>query len=166
MKFEETVTFLGMLLDRKFTLLPHIKSLTEKCQRDIYLMRMLRGTDFGSDKNSLLLHYKSLIRPKIDYGAIVYACASRTALKKLDNIQRKALIIALRALPTTPSVYLELEAGVAPFTLRREEQAVKYWARVASRPDNPVNAIIGKGFFAKSRYKNPHCLLGPQRQLW
>ena len=159
-KFEETVTFLGMLLDRKFTLLPHIKSLTEKCQRDLNLMRMLRGTDFGSDKNSLLLLYKSLIRPKIDYGAIVYACASLTALKKLDNIQRKALIIALRALPTTPSVYLELEAGVAPLTLRREEQAVKYWARVASRPDNPVNAIIGKGFFAKGRYKNPSLPFG------
>ena len=154
-KFEETVTFLGMLLDRKFTLLPHIKTLTEKCQRDLNLMRMLRGTDFGSDKNSLLLLYKSLIRPKIDYGAIVYNCASPTALKRLDNIQRKALIIALRALPTTPSVYLELEAGIAPLTLRREEQVVKYWALVASRPDNPVNAIIGKGFFAKGRYKNP-----------
>ena len=130
--FEKTVTFLGMLLDRKFTLLPHIKNLTAKCQRDLNLMRMLRGTDFGSDKNSLLLLYKSLIRPKIDYGAIVYDCASPSALKMLDGIQRKALIIALRALPSTPSVYLELEAGIEPLTLRRELQIVKYWARISS----------------------------------
>ena len=153
--FEKTVTFLGMLLDRKFTLLPHIKNLTAKCQRDLNLMRMLRGTDFGSDKNSLLLLYKSLIRPKIDYGAIVYDCASPSALKMLDGIQRKALIIALRALPSTPSVYLELEAGIEPLTLRRELQIVKYWARISSKPCNPVNAIIGKGFFYKNRYKNP-----------
>ena len=154
-KFEETVTFLGMLLDRKFSLLPHLKLLTEKCQRDLNLVRMLRGTDFGSDKNSLLLLYKSLIRPKLDYGAIVYSCASTSALKMLDNIQWKALAIALRALPSTPSVYLELEAGVEPLTLRREEQQVKYWARISSRPCNPVNAIVGKGFFAKSVYKKP-----------
>ena len=154
-KFEETVTFLGMLLDRKFSLLSHIKQLTEKCQRDLNLMRMLRGTDFGSDKNSLLLLYKSLIRPKLDYGAIVFACASKTALKMLDNIQRKALIIALRALPSTPSVYLELEAGIEPLTLRREAQQIKYWARISSKPGNPVNAIVGKGFFAKSKFKNP-----------
>ena len=154
-KFEETVTFLGMLLDRKFSLLPHVKLLTEKCQRDLNLMRMLRGTDFGSDKNSLLLLYKSLIRPKLDYGAIVYSCASTSALKMLDNIQRKALAIALRALPSTPSVYLELEAEVEPLTLRREAQQVKYWARISSRPCNPENAIVGKGFFVKSVYKKP-----------
>ena len=143
-----------MLLDRKFLLLPHIKLLTEKCQRDLNLMRLLRGTDFGSDKNSLLLLYKSLIRPKLDYGAIVYSCASTSALKMLDNIQRKALAIALRALPSTPSVYLELEAGGEPLTLPREAQ-VKYWARISSRPCNPVNAIVGKGFFAKSVFKKP-----------
>ena len=154
-KFEETVTFLGMLLDRKFTLLPHIKSITERCQRDLNLMRMLRGTDFGSDKNSLLLLYKSLIRPKLDYGAIVYACASTTALKMLDNIQRKALIIALRAPPSTPSVYLEVEAGVEPLTLRREAQIFKYWARISSRPCNPVNQILGKDYFVKIKFKNP-----------
>ena len=116
---------------------------------------MLRGTDFGSDKNSLLLLFKSLIRPKLDYGAIVYACASTTALKMLDNIQRKALIIALRALPSTPSVYLEVEAGVEPLTLRREAQILKYWARISSRPCNPVNQILGKDYFVKSKFKNP-----------
>ena len=47
-----------------------------------------------------------------------------------------------------------MEAGIALLTLRREEQAVKYYARVTSRPDNPVNAVIGKGFFAECRYKN------------
>ena len=91
-------------------------------------MRMLRGTDFGSDKNSLLLLYKSLIRQKLDYGAIVYAGASKSALKMVENIQRKALTIAMRALPSTPSVYRELEAGIEPLTLRREAQQVKYWA--------------------------------------
>ena len=154
-KFEETVTFLGMLLDRKFTLLPHLKLLTEKCQRDLNLMRMLRGTDFGSNKNSLLLLYKSLIRPKLDYGAIVYACASASALKMMDHIQRKALIIALRALPSTPSVYLELEAGIESLILRREALTLKYWARLSARPCNPVNHIVGKGFFVKSKFKNP-----------
>ena len=124
-KFEETVTFLGMFLDGKFTLLPHIKLLTERCQRYLNLMRMLRGTYFGSNKNSLLLLYKSLVRPKLDYGAIVCAGTSKSALIMVENIQRKAQTIALRALPSTPSVYLELEARIEHLTLWREAQQVK-----------------------------------------
>ena len=100
-KFEKTVKFLGMTFDNKFTLLSHITELITKCHKDLNLMRMLRGTKFGSNKTSLLLLYKSLIRSKLDYGGIVYACASKTHLEKLDSIQQKALVIALAALPST-----------------------------------------------------------------
>jgi hypothetical protein len=58
-------------------------------------MRMLKGTDFGTDKNSLLLLYTSLIRSKIDYGAQVYSCAKKTHLNKLDTVQNTALRLAL-----------------------------------------------------------------------
>jgi len=62
-------------------------------------MRMLTGTDYGSDKKSFLVIYKSSIRSKIDYGAQIYASASPNSLKTLDTIQNKALRIAQRALP-------------------------------------------------------------------
>ena len=159
-KFEKTVKFLGMTFDNKFTLLSHITELITKCHKDLNLMRMLRGTKFGSNKTSLLLLYKSLIPSKLDYGGIVYACASKTHLDKLDSIQQKALVIALAALPSTPLYLLEQEAGMEPLDLRRESQSLKYWARVQSRPCNPVNDILGTYNFARARYKKPKAPFG------
>ena len=163
-QFKKTVKFLGMTLDERFTLQSHINELVTKCQQDLNLMRMLKGTKFGSDKNSLLLLYKSLIRPKLDYGAEVYACAAKTNLNRLSTVQHKALVIALRALPNTPLDILEQEAGIEPLNLRREEQSLKYLARVKSRPCNPVNAIIGADFFVKARYKKAKLPFGAQVQ--
>ena len=131
-----------MLLDSKFTLLPRIRKLTAKCQKDLNIMRLLWGTYFGSGRNSLLLLYKSIIRPKIGYGVIVYACASPTAIKMLDNFQRKALIIALRTLSLPPSVYLELEAGGVVLIVLHSSP---YWSSnhclLDSRPDRLENIL-------------------------
>jgi hypothetical protein len=151
--FKKVVKFLGMLLDKKLTFSEHIKDLIIRCEKDLNLMRMLRGTDFGSDKNSLLLLYKSLLRPKIDYGAQIYQCANKSDLNKLDIVQNKALKIALRTLRSTSTYLLEAEAGVPPLNLRREDQTVKYWARAQTRKDsNPVNALFGTGYYISSKY--------------
>ena len=37
----------------------HITDLVARCKKDLNLIRMLRGTDFVADKNSLLILYKS-----------------------------------------------------------------------------------------------------------
>jgi hypothetical protein len=81
-------------------------------------MRMLRGTDFGTDKNTLLLLYKSLKRSKIDYGAQIYSCASKTQFKS------SPLDWHLGALSNTPGSDLELEAGIPPLSIRRQEQTL------------------------------------------
>lgn len=151
-KFECVVTFLGMLLDRKLSFRLHILKIKERCSRDMNLLRMLRGTDFGSDKNSLLTLYKSLIRPKIDYGAQIYSSAKPSILKILDTIQNQALKIVLRAICSTPAHLLEMEAGVTPLAIRRQEQCAKYWARAqTTRVSNPVNAIFGTGYYHRSK---------------
>ncbi len=96
-------------------------------------MRVLQGTNYGCSKNSLLLIYKSLIQSQLDYSALVYSVASKSQLDRLDVIQGKALRLALRALPCTPLSVLCVEAGVAPLHIRREEQSLRYWARVGTR---------------------------------
>ena len=159
--FQKVVKFLGMFLDRALSFRDHIKEIKNRCERDLNLMRMLRGTNFGSDKHSLLLLYKSLIRSKIDYGAQIYNCAKPSVLKPLDIIQNKALRLALRALNSTPVYLLEAEAGVPPLKLRREDMTVKYWARAQTRKEgNPVNGLFGTGYYIKARYsKKAHISL-------
>ncbi|MES9882405.1 MAG: ribonuclease H family protein [Sedimenticola sp.] len=132
-KFEQVVKFLGMYLDSQMLFTHHIKHLNEKCQKGLNLMRAVKGTKFGCNKQSLLLLYKSLILSQLDYGAPVYQSASKAQLAKLDIIQGKALRIALGALPTTDVELLCVEAGVLPLRLRREEQVLRFWARTQTR---------------------------------
>jgi hypothetical protein len=126
-QFVKVTRFLGILLDKKLNFGQHIQDLVNKCQKDLNVMRMLKGTDFGTDKNSLLLLYKSLIRSKIDYGAQIYSSACPSFLKKLDGIQNAALRLALGALRSTLARELELEAGIPPLHLRRQEHTLKYY---------------------------------------
>ncbi len=96
-------------------------------------MRVLQGNKFGCNKHSLLLIYKSLIQSQLDYSDLVYSGASQCQLLRLDVIQGMALRLALRVHSSTPLSILFVEAGVMPLSLRREEQLLRYWARVKTR---------------------------------
>lgn len=153
--FEEVVKFLGMYLDKKLNFRHHINQLKLKCQKDLNLMKMLKGTDFGADKASLILMYKALIKSKLSYGSFLFADAPKSYLKDLDVIQNKALKIALGALGGTPSDVIEFEAGVPPLSLVREEQCLRYWARVQTqRFNNPVFELQNTGYVLRPKLKN------------
>ena len=142
-EFSDQITFLGMILDKKLTWSEHIKSLIEKCNKDLNLMRLVSGTTYGADKKILLTLYKALILSKTDYGAQAYNSAPKHMLSKLDTIQNKALRIATRAYHSTPINALEVECGIKPLHLRREEIILKYWVRSSPLGQTlPVNKLI------------------------
>ena len=84
---EKKVRFLGMLFDHRLTWAAHIKELTQRCQKNLNLMKLVSGTNFGADKIILVRLYTSLIRSKIHYGCQAYGSAAKSHLKKLDTIQ-------------------------------------------------------------------------------
>ena len=67
--------FLGVIFDRKLSFIPHIKYLKAKCLKALNLLKVLSHTNWGADRFILLHLYRSLIRSKLDYGAIVYGSA-------------------------------------------------------------------------------------------
>ena len=79
---EKEVRFLGMLFDHRLTWAAHIKELTQRCQKDLNLMKLFSGTNFGADKIILVRLYTSLIRSKIHYGCQAYGSAAKSHLKK------------------------------------------------------------------------------------
>ena len=142
-EFSDRITFLGMILDKKLTWGEHIKNLIEKCNKDLNLMRLVSGTTYGADKKILLTLYKALILSKIDYGAQAYNSASKSLLSKLDIIQNHALRIATRAYFSSPINALEVECGIKPLRLRREEILLKYWARSSPLGQAlPINNLV------------------------
>ena len=129
--------FLGVIFDRKLSLIPHINYLKAKCHKALQLLRVVAHTDWGADKSTLLKLYKSLVRSKLDYGCFIYGSARKSYLRCLDSIHHLGLRLALGALRTSPVESLYVEANEAPLILRREKLALQYFTKLQSCPSNP-----------------------------
>ena len=141
--FAEKVKFLGLIFDKHLTWGDHITNLIERCSKDMNVLRLVSGTTFGADKATVIRLYKALILSKLDYGVQAYNSAHDATLKRLDIIQNQAMRIATRAMKSTPINALEVECGLKPLKLRREELIFKYWARSSPLGDTlPVNDLL------------------------
>jgi len=116
----EETKFLGVIFDRKFTFISHMKYLKDKCMKAMNLLKVVSYTDWGADTDTLHELYRSHIRSQLDYGCIIYGSAQPSYLKSLDCVQNLALRICLRAFRTSPSRSLHIEANEMPLYLRRE----------------------------------------------
>ena len=113
----EQAKFLGLIFDRKLTFVPHLRYLRQKCMKALNLLRVVAHAKWGSDEATLLHLYRSLIRSKLDYGAIVYGSARKSYLRMLDPIQNQALRLCLGAYRTSPATSLHVEANEMPIEL-------------------------------------------------
>ena len=92
--------FLGIIFHERLIFNAHVRALKAKCEKAQDILRVLGHTDWGSDKNTLLCLYRSLVRSKLDYGCVVYGSASKLVLKQLDPVHHRGLRIALGAFRT------------------------------------------------------------------
>ena len=104
-------------------------------------MKVLSHTSWGVDRTVLLHLYRSLIRSKLDYGAIVYGSAPKSYLAMLDTVHHQGLRLALGAFRTSPVESLYVEADEPSLYLRREKLALQYAIRLAANPSNPAYKI-------------------------
>ena len=70
--------------------------------------------------------FRSLIRSKLDYGAVVYGSARKSYLRILEPVQNQALRLCLGAFRTSPATSLHIEANEMPLDLRRRKLASQY----------------------------------------
>ena len=106
--------FLGLIFDNKLTFNQHIRYLRDRCFKALNLLRVVAHMDWGADCTTLLKLYRSHIRPKLDFGCIVYGSARPSALESLDRVQNAALRTCLGAFRTSPVSSLHVEAGELP----------------------------------------------------
>ena len=142
MRFEKSVKFLGVIFDQRLTWTQHINYIVNRCNRRINLLRALSGTDWGANKRTMLMLYRTLIRSVIDYGSIAYDSASKSSKQKLNLIQSKALRICCGAMSMTPVAALQVECGETPLDLRRRELQLQYAAKLIASRNNPTKSII------------------------
>lgn len=154
-KVVKQVKFLGLIFDSKLSFLPHLKYLKQNCQNSLNVLKVISHTDWGADKQTLLMLYRSLVRSKLDYGCVVYGSARNSYLKMLDPIHHQGLRICLGAFRTSPKESLYAEAGEPPLDLRRLRLSLNYYLKLASMPENPAYSCVFDPQFCDKFEKKP-----------
>jgi len=137
-----TAKFLGLTFDQQLTWKPHISNIVDKTKRKINLLRSITGQRWGANKTTLLRIYRTLIRPKIEYGFELFLTASKTTLQKLVTLQNTCLRICTGAMKTTATDILYNECGELPLKLRIQSSLAKYSCKIATSNDNPAKEIL------------------------
>ena len=137
LKYVEENRFLGMVLDKKLTWVPHMKQLKTKCLKALSLLKRLSRLSWGADRQTLLYIYRSIIRSKLDYGCQLYGSATKTSLKMLDTVHHQGIRISTGAFRTSPVESLYSDSGEPSLILRRDKLCLQMYFRIKSLPSAP-----------------------------
>ena len=112
-----TQRHLGMFLDTKLDFQGHLKSIFNKVNKTIGLLRKFHNT---LPRLPLLTIYKSFIRPHLDYGDIIYDQAYNVSFhQKLESIQYNSALAITGAIRGTSTEKLYNELGLETLEKRR-----------------------------------------------
>ena len=139
---QSEVKFLGVLLDSRLTYKPHIKKLRDKCMKALNILKCVARTRYGSDRSTLLLLYRALVRSKIDYACFIYDNTYESIKRSLDTVHHAAIRIATGAFRTTPIPSLLAEAHEPPLAMRRQLLGMRYAAKLRQFPSHPTYSAI------------------------
>ena len=135
---QPSLKYLGVIMDARFTLVPHIKYIADQAIRAINVLRVIARVSWGANPALLLTVYRNLFRAYLEWGAPLFRCASKSALRILDRVQFGALRAALGGMRSTPTSVLLSEAGEPPPFLRRSLLSSRFFLRNFSWWGNPL----------------------------
>lgn len=155
---EETTKFLGVTLDYRFSLSPHINNLTKKGEKIISLIKSLRKTWFGADPRNLITFYRGLLRSSVEYGSHILRFANHNTFDKLNKLQYKALRLALGLRNSTPINVTLAEASEPPLKFRISQLADRYIMRTFSLSEHPLHDQLNtlEQILDRKKQKNIH----------
>ena len=108
---EKNPRLLGVIFDPTWTFSKHAAEIARRSSKNMNILQALSDSDFGKDKECLLLTYKLFIRSIINYAApIVYPNYSSTSIEKLQKVQNRALRLVLGCHSLSSIDHLHAEA--------------------------------------------------------
>ena len=102
-----------MTFDPHFCFHKHVEDVIKRAKPRLNILKLLTGTDWGQQKETILNTFKSLISSLITYAApIWFSNTSTSNINRLQTIQNSALRIATGCVKMTPIDHLHTEAKV------------------------------------------------------
>ena len=101
LKGDPNPKFLGVILDPGLRMHKHSDYLVTRTQKRLNLLRNIKGKNWGASSKTIMNTYKALIRPIIEYVPFITLSTAKSNFNKLENIQRKAIRVAIPWPPHT-----------------------------------------------------------------
>ena len=153
---KQHVKFLGLHMDTQLNWKHHISQLKANSSKALNLLRTLAHNNSGADQQTLLHTYRLVIRPKLDYGCIIYGAAPKATLRELDAIHNEALRICSGAFRSTPVESLYVLLNEPSLEDRRKMLLCRYYYKLRAIINNPArNCLMSnetKLFFRSRNY--------------
>ena len=125
LKCEEEVRLLGVILDKRLTFQSHIETVERNASKALGALMVVGKTEKITPANMIKL-YKSMAVPHVEYAASVWQIGE---CDRLEKIERKGL-----GCPSTASCdALEVQTGVLPLNLRRQELSIRECTKIMAK---------------------------------
>ena len=110
-----TPKILGVTWDTRLTFAAHARDISARSASSLRISKLLAGTNWGFDKETLVHTYKVITRPVLNYGAPIWIpLAAPSTLAKIVVIQNAALRITSGNVLMAPISHLHSETKVLP----------------------------------------------------
>ena len=91
-KLDKDPKLLGVYFSTMHTFSTHCKKTASKAKKKLNVLKALAGTDWGQDKETLLITYKATCKSVLEYGSPVWSPnISDTSWSRLQTVQNSAL---------------------------------------------------------------------------
>jgi hypothetical protein len=115
----DEVRYLGVILDRSFSFMPHVRSIAQRTASMFFMLRRLSGATWGLEFRALRRIYRAAYVPFVTYAAKTWSHRLSVGSVNLALLrsQRLPLLAVTGAYRTAASIGLPVLAGVLPANL-------------------------------------------------
>ena len=137
LEYSNTMTYLGICIHRNLRWHRHVKQRVDKGRALLMKCKNVINQKWGLTPKKMEWIYKAIVRPKITYGAVVWAASLREGtMNLLNKVQRLALLSITQPLRSTPTAGLENLMGWLPLGLHAQEIGLSSYIRIKETVSN------------------------------
>lgn len=132
MELSQSAKLLGVHLDSKLKFNEHIRSITKKATSSLMQIKKAVGPTWGLQPKTCSWIYTAAIIPILTYASVVWINALQTKINRnqVTKVERLALVITTGAMPSTPTIALNMITDTPFITEYIQGEAAKGALRV------------------------------------
>jgi len=126
LEYSNEMKYLKVTIQKRLTWSTHLNERIRKCLKLWNSAKQAIGREWGLNAEKLIWLHNAIVKPKLAYGALVWAASiNKTTAKKLERIQRLALLAVTKTLRTKPTAAMEACTGLMPLEIYIKRETLK-----------------------------------------